>query len=178
MARELAAWRERAAQEADKPLQTVIGDATLVEIAKRRPADGNALAGIRGMKPHTSRRHAGEILHAVARGEEAEPISGESVPSALNDSGDGPVIALGEALVRARALEAGLAYELVASRSDLNHVVSAARRGIAEPEVRTLRGWRRELVGAELLELLDGHHALALGPDGRLQVTAVAEGRR
>ena len=30
------------------------------------------------------------------------------------------------------------------------------------PDVRTLRGWRRELVGAELLELLDGAH-LAVG---------------
>ena len=32
-----------------------------------------------------------------------------------------------EALVRARALEAGLAYELVASRADLTRVVVAAR---------------------------------------------------
>jgi ribonuclease D len=31
-----------------------------------------------------------------------------------------------------------------------------------EPDVRTLTGWRRELVGAELLELLDGHLSLSV----------------
>jgi hypothetical protein len=33
-----------------------------------------------------------------------------------------------------------------------------------------LTGWRRDLVGAELLELLDGHHALAVDERGRLSV--------
>ena len=58
--------------------------------------------------------------------------------------------------MRARAQEAGLAYELIAARADLAPIVVAARRAKPEPDVRTLRGWRRELVGAELLELLDG----------------------
>ena len=66
------------------------------------------------------------------------------------------MIALAESLVRCRAQEAGLAYELIAARADLAPVVVAARRGKAEPDVRTLQGWRRELVGAELLELLAG----------------------
>ena len=61
--------------------------------------------------------------------------------------------------MRARAQEAGLAYELIAARADLAPIVVAARRGSPEPDVRTLRGWRRELVGAELLELLAGNRA-------------------
>jgi ribonuclease D len=80
------------------------------------------------------------------------------------------VIALSEALVRSRALEAGLAYELVASRADLQAIVTAVREGRAEPDVRTLRGWRRELVGAELLELLAGRRALRVGSGGRIDV--------
>ena len=36
--------------------------------------------------------------------------------------------------------------------------------------MRTLRGWRRELAGAELLEMLDGHLSLSV-KDGRLQIT-------
>jgi ribonuclease D len=84
---------------------------------------------------------------------------------------DGPAIVLAEALVRARAQEAGLAYELIAARADLAPVVVAARRGRPEPDVRTLRGWRRELVGAELLELLAGRRALTMGPAGRVAVT-------
>jgi ribonuclease D len=36
--------------------------------------------------------------------------------------------------------------------------------------VRTLRGWRRGLVGAELLELLAGRRTLSVGGGGRIQV--------
>jgi ribonuclease D len=37
------------------------------------------------------------------------------------------------------------------------------RTGGEEPDVRTLRGWRRELAGAELLELLAGDISLSVG---------------
>ena len=83
---------------------------------------------------------------------------------------DGPTIALAEALVRQRALEAGLAYELIAARADLTPVVVSARRGMPEPEVRTLAGWRRELVGAELLDLLGGRRRLGVGDGGRVVI--------
>jgi ribonuclease D len=36
--------------------------------------------------------------------------------------------------------------------------------------VRTLRGWRRNLVGAELLALLAGEWRLSVGPGGRISV--------
>jgi ribonuclease D len=36
--------------------------------------------------------------------------------------------------------------------------------------VRTLKGWRREIVGEELLELLDGSISLAV-EDGTLRIT-------
>ena len=70
--------------------------------------------------------------------------------------------------MRSRAQEAGLAYELIAARADLSPVVVAARRGAPEPDVRTLQGWRRELVGAELLELLAGRRTLGVGEGGRV----------
>jgi len=73
--------------------------------------------------------------------------------------------------VRSRAQEAGLAYELIAARADLAPIVVSARRRAPEPDVRTLRGWRRELVGAELLELLAGGRTLAVGAGGRVQVS-------
>ena len=65
------------------------------------------------------------------------------------------MIALAEALLRARAMEAGLAYELIASRSELEQIIAAARQSAPEPDVRTLTGWRRELVGADLDALLE-----------------------
>jgi ribonuclease D len=80
---------------------------------------------------------------------------------------DAPLVALAEALLRARAREAGLAYELLAARAELHAIVAAARAGGDEPDVRTLRGWRRELVGGELLELLNGGVSLSVHETGR-----------
>jgi hypothetical protein len=37
--------------------------------------------------------------------------------------------------------------------------------------VRTLTGWRRELVGEELLALLRGERTVAVAGDGRLSIT-------
>jgi ribonuclease D len=84
---------------------------------------------------------------------------------------------LAEALLRARALEAGLAYELIASRAELELIIGAARRGEPEPQVRTLSGWREQLVGRDLRDLLTGERTLGVGEDGRLALTpAGAEG--
>ena len=88
-----------------------------------------------------------------------------------SDPADAPLIALAEALLRARALEAGLAYELIASRAELELIVGATRRSEPQPDVRTLSGWRRELVGVDLRNLLAGASAVSVGPDGRLGLT-------
>jgi ribonuclease D len=82
------------------------------------------------------------------------------------------LIALSEALVRARAREAGLAYELVASRADLQAIVTAWRQGQQAPDARTVHGWRRELVGEELLELLAGQLSLSVDGSRRLRISA------
>ena len=169
IARELAAWRERTAAQEDRPIGSVVRDPTLVELAKRGPGNPRELSQIRGAGPDVVRRRARDILAAVERGRAAEPIGLEEGERLSTDAGDGPTIALAEALVRARAQEAGLAYELIAARADLAPIVVAVRRAKAEPDVRTLRGWRRELVGDELLALLAGNGRLGV-VNGRVQV--------
>jgi ribonuclease D len=166
VARELVAWRERTAAATDRPVQSILGDAPLVEIAKRKPSSARQLEQIRGLGAASLHRRASEILDAVHRGSERTPNSlpqeGRPPPP---DPADGPLIALSEAFVRARAREAGLAYELLAARADLQAIVAARRvGGVGEIEanVRTLRGWRRELVGSDLLNLLDGHVSLSV----------------
>jgi ribonuclease D len=163
IARELVQWRERTAAAADRPVQSILGDAALVEIAKRKPSSTRQLEQIRGVGAASLHRRASEILDAVHRGSERtpEPLPQEGRPPAP-DPEDGPLIALAEAFVRARAREAGLAYELLAARADLQAIVAAQRVGDPEAEVRTLRGWRRELVGSDLLKLLDGRVSLAV----------------
>ena len=169
VARELAAWRERTASAQDRPVGSVLPDPALVELAKRRPSDLKALEQIRGLHPPTIKRRGEAILAAIAEGREAPPIPRDE-GRGRSDSSDAPLIALSEALLRARALEAGLAYELIASRSELEQIVAAARRSEPEPDVRTLSGWRRELVGDDLRDLLAGNRAVAVGENRRLEL--------
>src|SRR3989440_3096399 len=164
VARELAAWRERTASEEDRPVGSVLADPALVELAKRRPGSLQGLEQIRGIHPPTIKRRGAAILDAIARGLQAPPIPRDEV-RARSEPSDAPLIALAEALLRARALEAGLAYELIASRSELELIVGAARRGDPEPDVRTLSGWRRELVGDDLRDLLAGQASVSVGPE-------------
>jgi ribonuclease D len=166
VARELVAWREQTAAERDRPVQSVLGDTPLVEIAKRRPSSLRKLEEIRGVGQSSLRRRGEELLGAVQRGLQSthEPLTSGPRPAQPRPE-DAPLIALSEALVRARARDADLAYELLASRADLQAIVVGERTG-ERADVRTLRGWRAELVGEELLSLLAGSISLSVKDSG------------
>ncbi len=188
IARELVNWREQAAARQDRPVQSILSDAALIELAKRKPSSRGELERIRGLGAGGLRRRAEELLEVVRRGSTRAPDPPPKVqhPPA-SKSEDAPLVSLAEALLRARARDAGLAYELLATRADLQAIVAARRTGGGAPgagaqaDVRTLRGWRRELVGEELLALLDGDVSLsvrgrslrvATGCDCRLRTAA------
>jgi ribonuclease D len=170
VAKELAAWRERTASAEDRPVASVLSDAALVEAARRQPRAENQLNRIRGMHGQIVRRRGADIVAAVERGLRAAPPPRDEGGGVGLAPEDGPVIALAEALLRQRALDAGLAYEVLATRADLNRVVPAVRRGDPEPGVRVLAGWRREVAGEELLALLAGGRALDVDADGRIHI--------
>jgi ribonuclease D len=140
-----------------------------MEIARRKPSRREELERIRGVGAAGAGRAAEEVIAAVRQASERPPEASpqDRRPPAPRPD-DAPLIALAEALLRARARDAGLAYELLAARADLQAIV-AGRRENEEADVRTLRGWRRELVGEELLGLLDGRVALSVaqGAQGR-----------
>jgi ribonuclease D len=151
----LVEWRQELAQQIDRPPSSILPDHVLVEVARRQPDTKKAFEEVRGMPGQTLQRWHRELLTAIARGQEApEPPDLPDVEA--GDSGDAPLIALGQALVRQRAIEEKVAVDLVSTQSDIAAVVGALRRDNGEPDVRTLRGWRRELVGDELVKLLSG----------------------
>ncbi|HEX3802249.1 MAG TPA: ribonuclease D [Solirubrobacteraceae bacterium] len=169
VAKRLAAWRERTASNEDRPVGQVLQDPPLLELAKRHPRSADALQQIRGIHPSFIKRRSAELLEAISAGLSDPPIPREA-RRGHSDASDSPLIALAEALLRARAMDAGLAYELIATRSDLEQIISAARQSAPEPEVRTLSGWRRELVGSDLESLLTGRVAVAVGGSRRLEL--------
>jgi len=161
----VAAWREREAQRRDSPRKWVLGDESLVEIARRSPSDREALRGIRGVGDKLSGKVAEGVLEAVRRG---LALPEDQLPGMLRrprriPEGDG-VVDLLAALVRIRAKEHNVAVPLLASRGDIERLAGGERE-----ESPLLSGWRRTLVGEELLELLDGRLSLRI-VNGRVQV--------
>jgi ribonuclease D len=164
----LVRWREELASRIDRPPSSVLPDHVLVEVARRQPDSRRGLEEVRGMPGQTMQRWQRELLEAVKRGKDAPPAP-ELPDIDASDPGDAPLVALGQALVRQRALDAKVAVDLVSTQSDVASLVAALRRGRDEPGVRTLTGWRRELVGEELVKLLEGQCAVRV-TDGRLTV--------
>jgi ribonuclease D len=171
VALELVEWREGVAQGMDRPASFVLHDQALIELARRAPKDRRGLEQIRGLPPQTLHRRGEELVEVIARGRRRPPPPPPPEPP-RRDPADAPLVALAQALVRHRSLESGVAVELIATQAELTSLVLALRRGGDGDHLRVAHGWRRELVGEELRELIAGRRSLSVGPDGHLRVSS------
>src|SRR3954468_10176193 len=108
VAQALAGWRERTAAKEDRPVGAILRDPTVVELAKRQPKGRRDLSQIRGITPDVVRRRGDDVMAAIERGLQADPIKLEEGDRSATEAVDGPTIALAESLVRSRAPGGGL----------------------------------------------------------------------
>lgn len=159
---EVAAWREALARRRDQPASWVMKDPTLVEIARAMPRDEQALQHVRGVGRSLGERETGELLAAVARGLDREPPPAErSTPQRIARQVDA-VATLAVPLARIRCQDVDLAPELVANREQLDRFLEAI---VADEDLTALplgEGWRRELLGDDLVRLVRGEISLSL----------------
>lgn len=145
--KELAAWRERTARQADLPRGFVVTDPELVGVAQVLPETEADFSKCRQLDPRIARRHGAHMLAAVRRGLDM-PESQWPKPVAQPDErqvGKERVQALLQA-IRLKAEERHIDPRLVASKGDLLQLLSDG--AAAKPENhRLLRGWRAELLG-------------------------------
>lgn len=155
---EVAAWREREARRRDLPPGWLVKDPSLVEVARAQPTDSAALRRVRGVGTLGSAEAS--LLEAVRAGKAAPPIEATREPAPEIARRAAAISGLATVLLRVRSDDAGIASELVATRSELEEFARAAARG-DENEHQLATGWRAELVGDELRRLLDGKIAVA-----------------
>jgi ribonuclease D len=141
----LAAWREREALRTNRPRQWVMRDQVLVAIAVACPRSRSALADIEGLAERTIRRAGDELLSIVEQAGDDE--SGYRPPTRPNERQRATLREM-QKLVASCARRLGVAAELIAPKKEL----SAAVQGCLDS--RVFSGWRRELVGDALLELV------------------------
>ena len=163
-------WREQVAREKDLPRRWVVADEQLLDVAKRSPTNRDELSMTRGLHEKLTRSMATGLLDAVSKGlkmvEKDLPSRG-SRPVKVN--GFTSAMDLMQTLVHQRANENHIAASILAPNSELQALAAGQREGVS-----ILNGWRRELIGNELLELLEGQLTLSL-KNGLLKVTIASE---
>ena len=164
--RELAAWREKEARQADRPRTWIIRDDALVQIARRKPRSIQSLKRLRGIPRTTINRYGNNLLNAVQRGLTIDEKNCPSIsPPVRPDPFEDARLDLALAFLRGRCLSEGIDIAMVASRSEVKEFISPPKNATDNP-LHT--GWRREFLGADLTALLNGKHAIGIDPDTRL----------
>ena len=157
-AREVAAWREVQAQRRDIPRKWVLSDEQVVEACKREATSIDELFMVRGVKQGMSTRDAREVAQlmkkAFASDESTWPKP--DAPSQCEPNVDFP-LDLMQALMRARSKETGIAMQTFGSHGDM----ALLARGHVE-ESALMKGWRRKIIGNDLVRLLEGRIRLGL----------------
>jgi ribonuclease D len=155
---EVAAWRERLAQERDVPRSRVLKDDALFEIASQAPATTGDLEALRGIpRGFSGSRAANGLIDAVKAGlalppsavPEIERGTPVSVPPILGD--------MMRVLLKILCDQHGVAQKLIASSSDLDLIAADDNA-----DVPALSGWRRDIFGNAALELKHGRIALSI----------------
>jgi ribonuclease D len=165
--RALAAWRELTARKRDLPTSWVMKDATLVELARRNPKSAASLKKVRGAES-LHERDVNAVLEALEDGTSSRPPqNGDSKPPPPRHVRERVLCSKGVAssLLRARCEAQGIASELVATTSELEALIAHVAAGgetDGDDVPSLLQGWRGEMAGHQLVDLIEGRIALRL----------------
>ena len=165
----LAAWREVEAQGKDIPRGRIMRDETLADLASQPPKAQEDLAKIRGLSQAWKENDIGKRLMATLR--EAQALPADEMPEKPKRGAplgkEGALVAdLLKLLLKIRAREIDVAPRLLTRSDELEQLAAGVR------ELPMLEGWRREVFGAEALDLVEGKMAFAV-ERGRLKMTRV-----
>lgn len=163
--RELWLWRQEEARRINQPPKRLLRDDLLVEIAKRKTDQPDQILAIRGLQRGDLRRNATELAACVRRGLEAPLERGErsgqrEPPAQLNLLGQYLTPALTSICRKAE-----VAASMVGTASDVRELI-AFRYGFSgvdsDETPALLQGWRAELVGNLLDDLLAGKKSIRI----------------
>jgi ribonuclease D len=165
--REVWRWREAEAQRRDCPTRRVLRDDLIVELAKRRSADPKQIRALRGMERGDLQRVLPQLAAAVQR---ALDLADEECPRQAERESTGQLTVLGQFLSSALGSicrSAELAPSIVGTASDVRDLIAyrlelSGGNGRSEPPLLG-RGWRAEVVGRQIEDLLAGKLAIRIG---------------
>jgi ribonuclease D len=149
----LFAYREREAQRLDRPPFKVMGEATLMALARHAPRRAEDLHGVPGMTPDQIHRHAHGVLHAIQQGLQApaqRPPRADREPDIVRDRYDRL-----HTWRKDRARARGVESDVILPRTALWDLARRPPRTHGDlADITDFGPWRRATYGDEILALL------------------------
>ena len=143
----LARWREEEARRCNRPRRWILSDEVLLALAAREADTLDTLGAGALLPPSVLRRHGEALLALLRDAADAEPPQAPAL-ARLEPAQDRLARKL-MARVRQLSEQHGISAPLLATRRDIEALVRGRR------DLALLEGWRRELVGAELLAAVE-----------------------
>jgi ribonuclease D len=166
------------ARRRNVPRGRVMRDEVLIQLARHPPQTIDELRRLRGLHGSEVDRHGAQLLAVIAAAQALPPSSWPEVPRDRKPEPESTgLVELLQAVLKARAADEDIAPTLLATSADLQALVEAKQKRMTA-DVPVLRGWRRQLVGTLLLQVLDGTVSISIDPaTGGLQTTAQGASR-
>lgn len=163
--RELWTWREGEAERKNLPPRLILRDDLLVELSKRKDADPKHLGAIRGMERPEIRRLIPDLAAAIGR---ALKLPDKECPPVVRTDTNSHLTLLGtflSAALGSLCRSAEIAASLVGTPNDVRELVNYRLNGVLDPDGNVpclARGWRSEVVGHHIEELLSGRSSIRI----------------
>ena len=163
-ARRLYEWRLDDARRANRPLRSILKDDLLVAVARRAPGSRKDLEALRDFNRPALLSRAGEILDVLS---DARATPEDQLPEPPGRHDDRPGLAMVVSLLAATlsqsCAQGKVAVALAGGANDLKDMVRWYIDGQpAEHTPSFLQGWRAEVCGRTLLDVLSGRRAVRI----------------
>ena len=155
----VAAWRERVAQELDKPRRRILKDDAIQEIAAQKPRTEEDFAQLRAVPSGFIRsKHGQGLLDAVRAAIDApDTYAPEIVRQTQNAQIPAGAPELLKVLLKHVSDENDVVPRLIANSADIDRIA----RGETSEDIAAMTGWRYEMFGKKAIALLSGKLAVS-----------------
>lgn len=166
VARELWRWRDAEAERKNRPPKRILRDDLIVELARRQTADVGRIRAVRGLERGDMKRHLPDLAQAI---QQALDLPDKECPPRMRRSTSPQLGLLSQFLSAALGgicKEARISPGLVGTSQDVRDLVidrlNLNSSSSVQPPALAV-GWRAEVVGKRIDELLRGELTLRIG---------------
>ena len=159
----VAAWRERVAQELDKPRRRILKDDAIQEIAQAKPRSEGDFGNLRAVPNGFVRsKHGAGLMEAVADAmQDIDAFAPELEPRKQNAQIPAGAPELLKVLLKHVSDENNVVPRLIANSADIDRIA----RGETDKDIGAMSGWRYDIFGKRAQALLNGKLAVSFEGD-------------